>query len=399
MSPLKWKRWFGIGILSVLTALAIGYGYRRQPVLVETVKAKRGLFRVTVEEEGRTRVTDRYLVSAPVGGFARRLQYKVGDAVRRGQVLLHLEPQRSSVLDSRTRAEAKARVQAAEAALQLSKEQKRSAQADAEYWAGQLDRIEKLYQSGDLPKEKYDQAVTEASRARAGLASAEQAILQAQSNLRAQQAVLAHSAAVSTPAAELVAVPSPVDGRILKVIHESEGVIQAGAPLIEIADARSLEVVVELLSADAVKVRPGTPVLFDRWGGETPLEGKVRRVEPTAFTKISALGVEEQRVLVIVDFTSPSELWERLGDAYRVEASFILWEQPDVLQVPASALFRYQEGWAVFVAEAGVARRRVVEVGKRNGLFAQIISGVSQDESVITHPDETIDDGSPVKFR
>jgi len=196
-----------------------------------------------------------------------------------------------------------------------------------------------------------------------------------------------------------VAVRAPAGGRVLKVLRKSEGVVGAGEPLLEIGDARALEVAVEVLSADAVRIAPGTRVLFERWGGPVPLEGRVRVVEPTAFTKVSALGVEEQRVRVIAGITSPRQLWERLGDGYRVEASFILWEGEDVLQVPASALFRYQQGWAVFVEEGAFARRRLVQVDHRNGLAAEILSGLAEGERVIVHPDDSVEDGKAVQPR
>jgi HlyD family secretion protein len=183
---------------------------------------------------------------------------------------------------------------------------------------------------------------------------------------------------------------------VLKRFRESEGVVNAGEALVEVGSPRTLEVEVEALSSDAVRLSPGTRVLFERWGGDYPLEGVVRTVEPFGFTKISALGVEDQRVLVIVDFSSPREQWERLGDGYRVEAVFILWEGEDVLQVPASTLFRYQEGWAAFVIENGVARRRVVEVGHRSGLTAEILSGLAVGEQVIPHPSNDIEDGTEV---
>jgi HlyD family secretion protein len=185
----------------------------------------------------------------------------------------------------------------------------------------------------------------------------------------------------------------------MKLVQESEGVVQPGAAIIEIGNTRSLEVEVEVLSADAVKIAPGMRVLFERWGGDQPLEGRVRRVEPVAFTKISALGVEEQRVLAIVDITSPAEVWQRLGTGYRVEAVFILWESGQVLQVPASALFRYGQGWAVFVVDQGIARRRAVEIGRRNGPSAEVVSGLSEGDRVITHPDETVEDNKPVQLR
>jgi HlyD family secretion protein len=205
------------------------------------------------------------------------------------------------------------------------------------------------------------------------------------------------AASASSSSGEVVPVAAPASGRILKVIRESEGVVPAGEPLLEIGNARSLEVEVEVLSDDAVKIAPGMRVIFERWGGPEPLEGRVRRIEPHAFTKISALGVEEQRVRVISDFTSPPEKWERLGDGYRIEATFVLWEGDGVLVAPASALFRYDGGWAVFLIEQGVARRRQVQVGRRNGLEAEIVAGLKEGDRVITHPDSSIQDGTLVE--
>ena len=199
--------------------------------------------------------------------------------------------------------------------------------------------------------------------------------------------------------AERIPVYSPITGRVLKVAHECEGPVRTGAPLLEVGDPSALEIEVDVLSADAVKIKPGMQVLFDRWGGEGSLEGVVRTIEPVGFTKISALGVEEQRVLVISDFTSPREKWQRLGDGYRVEARFVLWHEDKVLQIPASSLFRYNEGWAVFVIDNGRAKRREVKVGERNGLTAQIIEGVKEGVRVINHPSDEVEDGRRVKVR
>lgn len=397
---MRWRRWLTIGVVLVVVVLLIAYGYRPRPSPVEVAEVRRGPLRVTVEEEGKTRVTDRYVVSAPVAGFARRVTLKAGDPVKTGQVLLTLEPLRSHVLDPRSRAEAEARLAAAEAALNAARERARAAAADASYWENQLARISQLQKTGDISRENYDRTATEARRAEAQRRSAEHDVEVARSEVEAARAALKYSAASQAGnQEETVAVRAPVSGRILKVLQESEGVVNPGQPLLEVGNARALEVEVEVLSADAVRMGPGTRVLFERWGGGVPLEGRVRLVEPVAFTKISALGVEEQRVRVIVDFTSPPELWSRLGDGYRVEASFVLWEDQDVLQVPASALFRYGEGWAVFVLEEGVARRRVVQVDHRSGLAAEVLSGVSQAEQVIVHPDESIEHGKPVKPR
>jgi HlyD family secretion protein len=211
---------------------------------------------------------------------------------------------------------------------------------------------------------------------------------------------LQHSAATDTGApAERVLVRAPVSGKILKIPHKCEGVVRAGEALLEIGAPSDLEVEVDVLSADAVKIHPGSRVLFDRWGGDKPLEGVVSIIEPVGFTKISALGVEEQRVLVIADFTSPPKLWERLGDGYRVEARFILWEGDKVLQVPASSLFRVNNEWAVFVVNGNHAEIRKVKVGQRNGLSAQVLSGLTKGERVINHPGEDIEAGSRVKER
>jgi len=395
---LHWKRWLGIGAVLVAVIMGVAYGFRPQPVLVETVKVTRAPLQVTVEEEGKTRVRDRFLVFAPVAGFAPRVRLKIGDPVKKAQTLLLLEPPRSTVLDPRSRAEAEARVAAAEANLREAEERTRAAAADASFWKEQKARTDKLYKTGDVSAERSDQTLAETSRSSAALHAAQQAAEASRAELESARAVLRFSATSRIEGTrEKVVVRSPVSGRVLKVVHESEGPVNAGDPLLEIADARSLEVEVDLLSADAVRVGPGTRVLLERWGGDQPLEARVRSVEPRAFTKVSALGVEEQRVLVILDITARPELWQRLGDGYRVEARFILWEAQNILQVPNSALFRYQEKWALFTVENNVARRRIVEPGQRSGLVAQIVSGVSDGERVVTYPDASIEDGTSVK--
>lgn len=395
---MRWKRWLGIGGILAAVGLLVAYGFRPEPVPVEVSKAGKGSLRVTVEEEGKTRVTDRYIVSAPVAGIARRISLEVGDPVRQGQVVCVLEPRRAEVLDSRTRAEAEARVAAAAATMQAARERLKAAAVDAEYWQKELERMKRLKESGDIAGDRYDKTAADYDRAEAARRSAQHDVEAAASELEAARASLNISAASPPPrnSGELVSVTAPSAGRVLRVIHKSEGAVNAGEPLLEVANARFLEIEVEVLSTDAVKISPGTKVLLERWGGEKPLEGAVRLIEPTAFTKISALGVEEQRVRVIADITSPPQEWSRLGDGYRVEASFILWEGSDILQVPASALFRYQDKWAVFLVEGDKAVRRIVEVGHRNGLAAEITSGLQGGETIVTHPDDTIDDGKLV---
>lgn len=396
---MHWKRWVVIASILIAVVLLIAYGYRRQPAVVEAEAARRGPMQVTVEEEGKTRVTDRYVISAPVSGYLRRSGLEEGDAVRQGQVVAVVGPMRPTLLDPRSRAEAQARVSAAEAAVSRAREVVRAANVDLEYWQKELERAEQLFRSGDLPAQRRDQVATEVRRAEAARASAEKAVAVAEGELRTARAALQHAGLPQQSTTETVTVRAPVSGRVLKLVRESEGIVNSGEPLVEIGNAQSLEVEVEVLSADAVRIQPGTRVVLTRWGGDQPLEGRVRRVEPLARTKVSALGVEEQRAPVIVDITSPRELWERLGAGYRVEASFILWESPNVLQVPASSLFRSGEGWVVFTVENGVARRKPVQVGRRNGLVAEITSGLQSGERVITHPDSTVEDGKRVEVR
>ncbi len=397
---MPWDRHLGLVLLAAVLVAAIGYGFWPRPVAVDVVSVTRAPLQVTVEEEGKTRVVDRFIISAPVPGYMRRIELKVGDSVTREQVLVKIEPLRSVILDPRSRAEAQARVAAAQAALQAAQEDVEAAQAEADYAAAQLQRYRLLVPKGYVSLEALQQAEAAARRTRARRISAEFAVQVAQHELEAARTALRYSVAQGEKKTmETALVQAPVDGRVLKVTRESEGVVQAGEALLEVGDPSSLEVVIDVLSADAVRIARGTRVLFERWGGGAPLEGSVRRVEPTGFTKISALGVEEQRVLVLADFASPLEQWQRLGDGYRVEARFILWEGQDVLQVPASALFRHREDWAVFVAENGRARLQPIEVGHRSGLAAEVVSPLREGDLVIVHPDDSIEDRARISLR
>lgn len=384
----------------VSVVLAVTYGFMPRPVAVDVVKAIRGPLRVTIDEEGKTRVQDRFVISAPVSGYMRRIELEVGDHVNKGQAVVVLEPMRSNMLDPRSRAEAEAAASAAQATLNSAEENARAAAADAEYSRQNLERNRKLYDEGYIARDLFEQSDSEAKRTDANRLSAEAAVKTAKSELERTRAALRYSAAEGTvDRGSVVAVRTPVAGRVLKIYHESEGAVNAGDTLIDIGDPLKLEVKVEVLSADAVNIKAGTPVIFERWGGDASLEGKVKTIEPAAFTKISSLGVEEQRVLVVADITSLPESWQRLGDGYRVEASFIIWEGKDVLKIPASALFRKGNGWAVFVMKDKRSHLREVRVGYRNGLETEIISGVSEGEMVIINPDELIRDGGQVRIR
>ncbi len=384
-------------LLALAIVAALAWGFMPKAVPVETEAAAKGALAVTVEEEGKTRVRERYVVSAPVAGYARRIALKVGDAVAAGQVLAALEPTRSADLDPRSRAQAQARVSAAEAAWQAARDQAKAANSAADLARQNLARTQALSGQKFVSQAAVDQASTEQQRAQAARDAAEQSVNVARYDLEAARAALMQAGA---PAGKsVVNVTSPVAARVLKVVHESEGSVAAGQSLIEVGNPETLEVEVEVLSTSAVKIAPGTKVLLDRWGGDKPLEGRVRVVEPTGFTKVSALGVEEQRVRVIADIVAPREQWTRLGDGYRVEAAFVIWEGKDILTAPTSALFRNGNDWAVFVAEGGRAVLKPVKIGQRNGLRAQVLSGLNAGEAVITHPDDKIAAGVKVKAR
>lgn len=402
------KRWAWIIGLAIVAAVGIYLGMKPQPVAVEASAAAAAPLRVTVEEEGKMRLRNRYVVSAPVSGYTPRLRWKAGDPVPAGAIVTLLEPPRPLVLDARAKDQGNAGVNAAETAQSVAQsrvstleEQVRVAKADLDYWRLQYQREEGLRKSGDIAASRVDRTLADLHRAEATMAAAERAVAtgrreveSARAQIAAARAALRQSAAPST--GERIPVIAPVAGRVIRVARESEGVVNAGEALLEVGDARALEVVVEVLSADAVRITPGIKVLLDRWGGDKTLEARVRLVEPGGYTKISALGVEEQRVRVVADLVSPQDQWQSLGDGYRVEAAFVLWESPQVLQVPSNSVFRVGDGWAVFVVENEVARRRTVQIGHRSGVAAEVLSGLRPGELVIQHPDETVEDGKAV---
>lgn len=397
---MHWLRRLSLVVAALLIVGALVIGFLPQPVPVELASVSRGPMQLTLTEEGRTRVIDRYQVSAPVAGYIRRVELNVGDDIEAGQALLSLEPLRSAVLDPRSRAEAEARVASATAALRVAEAGVTATKAEADLAALEYQRKKSLCDTGCISEEEKDIARTNWLRTKAQLRSARFAVEAAKADLEAARTALAHSAASdSQEMPETVVLRAPVAGRILQIHRESEGVVGAGEALIEIGDPQALEVIVDVLSADAVRIEPGTPVRLDRWGGAGHLEAMVRRIEPTGFTKTSALGVEEQRVWVVIDIRSPRESWQRLGDGYRVEAEFILWQADSVLQLPASALFRHDGGWAVFTIENDRARRSAVKIGHRNSLSAELLNGLEAEERVITHPSEAVHEGARVRSR
>jgi len=393
---LSWRKAILVGLAAVLL-LALAFGFREPAALVDVGEVVRGPFQVTVEEEGRTRLSDRYDVSAPVGGFLGRVMLEPGDEVSRGQVLFLLHPHVAPPLDSRSRAQATAALARAESSLELAQAQVDSEQARVDLARAELRRIERMVQAGHMPAEILDQAQSEMRRASASLRSARFAVDVARHERDNAQALLATEQNGSAPAP--IQVVSPVDGVVLRRLRQSEGSVQAGEPIVSLGNLASLEVAVDVLSPDAVRLQPGMRVELDRWGGDSTLPGRVKRIEPAGFVKVSALGVEEHRVWVIVELDAPRAAWQSLGDGYRVEARFILWEADELLQVPTSALFRHGAGWGTFLIVAGRASYRSVEPGRRSGLRTEVISGLEPGDQVILHPGQSLADNARVRSR
>jgi HlyD family secretion protein len=385
------------GPLALALAIALAWLFRPAAVPVDLVAIDRGPLTVSVSDEGETRVRDVYAVSAPVPGRMRRVELEVGDTVVADQtVVARIEPNDPSFLDVRSEAEARASADAAAAGRTHAAAQERRAQAELEFAHAELQRMRALARSHTVSENDLDAAERSAKTADAALAEARAQRAVRESEYQVARARLLSPAAKRARAADCdcVTVYSPVSGTVLRVVTESEGVVASGAPLVEVGDPDRLEVVVDLLSADAVRVQAGQRVIIEAWGGDRPIDGVVRRVEPFGFTKVSALGIEEQRVNVVIDITAPRDEWQRLGHGYRVEPRIVLWESKDVLRVPLSALFRHGEQWAVFVASDGRAELRLVEIGQGNGLEAELRAGLEKGERVVLHPGDRVSPGS-----
>lgn len=395
---MKFGRKLALAVALLAIAILIGWAYRPSPVRVSVAVATRGPLQVVVQEDGRTRIRERYVVTPPVTGYVQRLVLHAGDAVESGQSLFMLEPLPPVALDARTRADAQARVARAGAALDAAEADAQAAAAAAGFAVQEQGRLRPLFDTGQVSKTQYDRTVMEADRANAALQAARAAIEVARYEKESARTALRYSAGDRGSGAS-IQVKSPVSGIVLEVHREDEGVVAADQPILTLGDPRSLEIVVDVLSADAVRIRPGMTVELDRWGGDTKLAARVRTVDPTAFTKVSALGVEEQRVEVIADLVTLPEQWAFLGDAYRVEARFVLWESDDVLRVPHSSLFRVGAGWAVFAVVDGRAIRRPVQVGHLGLLHAEVVGGLEVGQTIVTYPDDQLEDGASVAVR
>lgn len=378
---------------------AIVFAFRPQPAAVDVASVVRGPLEVTVDEDGRTRIRDRYIVSSPLAARVQRIRLDAGDAVKAGEtVLAVLEPTDPALLDARAYLEAEARVRRASAALARMAPELAAATARREHAAVELDRVKTAFNRGGSTQRELDAALLLDRTAREDLEAARFAQEIARFELELAEAALLRTrpAAEGDPAPEQLVINSPITGRVLRVIHESEAVVSPGSPLLEIGDPADLEIEVDVLSTDAVQIQPGAAVSIEHWGGEHALKGVVRLVEPRAFTKISALGVEEQRVNVIIDFTDPFEKWSSLGDGFRVEARIVTWRADDVVKAPAGALFRSGGQWSVFVVADGKAALRPVTPGRRSSLEVQIVDGLEAGETIIIHPGDSVRDGAPV---
>ena len=389
-----------------LIILALVFALRPKPVPADWAVVERGPFRVTIDEEGETRVRDLFVVSAPLSGQVLRIKLEPGDPVKAGQtVLATFLPSEPALLDLRARAGAEARVKAAQASLGQAQAQRKRADAEMAFARAQFKRYQRLAEQEIISRDQLEAVELEEHTKQDAMEAADFAVQNARYELEVAQANLIQTEMESPGQPEdrgnrqPILIRSPVDGVVLRRLRESQAVIPAGEPLVEVGDPADLEIVSDLLSTDAVKIRAGNETLIEQWGGGKSLRGRVRRVEPSGFTKISALGVEEQRVNVIVDFEGPREAWEALGDSYRLEVRIIIWEREDVVQVPTSSLFRHGEDWAVFTVEAGKAALRRVEIGQQNGLEAEILSGLSEGDPVIVHPSDAIADGVAVRKR
>lgn len=371
-----------LGLVGLLIA-----GLRPEPAPVETALVTRGPLEVTVREEGKTRLRNRYMIAAPVAGHLRRIELKAGDPVRAGEtVLAVLDPVPAALLDPRSRALAEARRDAARSELER-------ARAALEWAQKERARVEALFASGSATPQERDTARWRETDAAQQVAAAESRLRMAEAELAVFPAAAAERSTGEAP----VELRAPVTGCVLRVFEESARPVAAGTPLLEVGDPGDLEVVIEMLSREAASLEPGMPVRLEQWGGPHPLEARVRRVEPSAFTKVSALGVEEQRVRVLADLVTPPEARRGLGDQFRVEAVVVVWAGADVLKVPLGALFRRGSDWAVFVLDQGRASLRRLRVGHRNEREAEILEGLKEGERVILYPGERIRDGQRVR--
>jgi HlyD family secretion protein len=380
-----------IAVVALILAMAFWPGTAE----IDGASVVRGPMQVTIDEEGETRVRDRFVVSAPVAGRVERIELEPGDPVVRGKtVVARLRPAAAPLIDLRDQAGLRAAVEAARASIGQAQAERDRSKAALQRTQSTRRRLETLEQAGAISGDELEAAQTAMKSAEESLRSAEFAVARAEHELQLARARLQPS----TGGGGVVDIRAPVDGVVLKRLRESAAVVPVGEPLLEIGDPRSLEIVSDLLSTDAVRVSPGDAVGIEQWGGNHPLEARVRRVEPSGFLKVSALGVEEQRVNVVIDLADQARE-EKLGDGYRVEVRIVAWRADSVLKAPVGSLFRRGDDWAVFVVDGGRVRRHIVKIGHRNEREAEILAGLTEGQTIVLHPPDTLTDGARVKLR
>ena len=385
-------------LVVILLVSVVGWGLWPKPIIVETGVVARAPLTARVSEEGKTRVRNRFVVAAPVAGKMRRVTLKAGDPVQAGAtVLTTIEPAVSPLLDPRARAQAEAVVAMHEAARGKASESLAAAKTAMKLADTERDRMRSVRQQGTLSESDRDRMESEAAMRAAEVRAAEFALQVADYELAQARAAL------ERPGDALVnnicEIKAPVNGQVLRVMQESETMVAPGTQLMEIGDPVDIEIEAEILSRDAVTIKPGDAVDIDQWGGDKPLRGRVRRIEPAAFTKISALGVEEQRVIVLSDIIDPPPAAKLLGDRYRVEVRVAVWHSDSVLAVPSGALFREGNTWKTYIYQNGTARLTPLETGHSDGTLTEITRGLSPGDKVLLHPPDVVKDGSSVKER
>jgi HlyD family secretion protein len=393
MRFLKNKRLIA-GVVIVLAIVAMAMWPESIEVSAATVE--QGPMQVTLDEDGETRVRDKFVVSAPVAGRLQRIVLEPGDPVVKGKtVVARLSTTEAPLLDPRTRVELEAAAEAARAAVGQARAEFERATAELVRARTTLQRQQALMKAGAIAADALDAAETAVATAEEARKAAEFAVARSEYELQLARARLKAPAPAGGRTVEVVA---PISGVILKRLRESESVVPAGEPLLEIGEPERIEIVADFLSTDAVRIQPGAAVLIEGWGGGEPLKGRVRRIEPAGFMKVSALGVEEQRVNVLIDFENPSAA-TRLGDAFRVEVRVVVWQEENVVKAPVGALFRRGNDWAAFVIDGEGARLVTVELGQRNDEEAQIVAGLSAGQTVVLHPPDTLTNGARVTVR
>lgn len=385
----------GIGVLGLIAS-----GLKPQPIEVELGELMRGPLTVHVVEEGKTRIRNRYVVASPVAGQMKRVPLKPGDEVKAGEtVLTTIEPSLSPLLDPRARTQAEARVKTAEAARMQATQSLDMAKTGEKFALSNWERTKKLINTGSISDTDRDNSERDAEMKQREVRAAEFAQKVAEFELEQAKAALLQFDAPSSTSTVAIPVHAPVSGRVLKVMQESAMVVAPGTQILEVGDPADIEIEAEILSRDAVAIKPGAEVQVEQWGEDEPLKARVRRVEPAAFTKVSALGVEEQRVIVLSDLTNPPPGARALGDRYRVEVRVAVWHKDDVLLVPSGALFREGSAWMTFVFDNGKAKKLTIEAGRSDGRMTEVLKGLDPGAKVLLHPPDTVKDGVTVKAR